>query len=293
MKLSATQQRNYRIARNVFDEWFEGRSGSREAWWLRLVAALHTESGCLVLAHDGVWGGGGKINAEQSRLLRTSLDLPHDAIGHNGGSVGALQQIPTPVARAADKPWSGWGTIADCMDLRTSIPKFLAELNVTTDPVYKTKKTADPVVADLLRVQQPLASEVSANYGAEVIAAAREIAAQFPRGAEKQAPAIELDWIDMATAPEVKEAFGSALAQRAGLGIVRDESSGWEYAVGQGTFRAVQPPTVAAGRKVGLVNNSDTVVVPQSVVLGLRDLAGDPKASGVAFLNGKGALEFK
>jgi hypothetical protein len=181
--LDDVQTRNYLTARRVFDDWFTANrpSPNRADWWVRLVAALDTESGCRIMAHDGVWGGGGRINARQSAILQQSMALPHDDVGHNGGSVGALQQIPTPVAEAADNPWGGWGTIADCMALETSIPKYLIHLRVTDDPYYKGKLTASPIVADLLRVQQPLESEVAQNYGAAVVARAVSIAAQFPQ----------------------------------------------------------------------------------------------------------------
>lgn len=281
MSLTAAQRRNYRTARGVFDTWFDGRSGDREAHWLRLVAALHTESGCLILAHDGVRQAGGPINAEQSRILRSSLNLPHDGVGHNGGSVGALQQIPTPVARAADKPWAGWGTVAECMALETSIPKFLAQLRVTGDPFYKGKRTAHPVVADLLRVQQPLASEVSANYGADVVAVAVAVAAQFPR---EVAPTRTDDWTIMATPAEVKSAFSDALAGRTGLGVVKDVATGWQYVVGVGFFRAApDDATLTLARKLGLVN-ADTIGASPETLVNLRGLVGDPKGSGIAHM---------
>jgi hypothetical protein len=123
-------------------------------------------------------------------LYRDKYHREPDGFGSNGGSVGALQQIPTEVSWIATKdgmddgaptPWAGWGTITDCMALETSIPKFLKQLRVTDDPVYKGKLTASPVVADLLRVQQPLSSEVAANYGQGVVEVAAAIAAMFPR----------------------------------------------------------------------------------------------------------------
>jgi hypothetical protein len=181
--LDDVQTRNYLTARRVFDDWFTTNkpSPNRADWWVRLVAALDTESQCRILAHDGVWGGGGQINARQSEILKDSLNYPHDGVGHNGGSVGALQQVPTLVAQAADNPWNGWGTIAGCMALESSIPKFLGQLRVTDDPFYRGKLTASPIVADLLRVQQPLESEVAQNYGAAIVARAVSIAAQFPQ----------------------------------------------------------------------------------------------------------------
>lgn len=181
---------NYRDARRIYDAWFDRRERDyvREDGWVRLVAALDTESKCKILAHTGTWGGGGRTNAEQRAILRTSADVYRRATGRepdgfcsNGGSVGALQQVPTSVARAADNPWGGWGTIVDCMVLETSIPKFLEQLRVTNDPVYEGKRTASPIVADLLRVQRPLASEVAQNYGTTIVARAMEIAQMFPQ----------------------------------------------------------------------------------------------------------------
>lgn len=194
--------RNFTTSRQVFDGWFDGPENAREAWWVRLVAALWTESGGKILAHTGTWGGGGWINDAQKAVLKTSAQYPHDGFGSNGGSVGALQQIPTPVARLAtdqftgqSRAWDGWGTIPDCMALETSIPKFLARLKVTNNTNYGSKPMADPIVADLLRVQQPLESEVASNYGGSVVAAAHEIAGMFPRVVSPTEP----DWIiDMA-----------------------------------------------------------------------------------------------
>jgi hypothetical protein len=205
--LNAVQVRNFSTSRRVFDAWYQGPDAAREAWWVRLVAALWTESGCRILAHDGVWQGGGQINTQQSVILAASLQYPHDDIGHNGGSVGALQQIPTPVAEAADKPWAGWGTIPDCMALETSIPKFLTQLRVTNNTFYGSKKMADPIVADLLRVQQPLESEVQANYGGAVVAAALEIAGMFPQTQGQ-------DWFLMATAQELADIVKAAVGDR-------------------------------------------------------------------------------
>src|SRR4029077_11030865 len=103
--MTSVQTGNFRTARVVFDAWFDGRAGDREAWWLRLVAALWTESGCRVLAHTGEWKSGGRINSRQKAVLSQSAQLYRekygrepDGYGSNGGSVGALQQIPTEVS---------------------------------------------------------------------------------------------------------------------------------------------------------------------------------------------------
>ena len=198
-----------------------------------------TESNFRILAHTGVWGGGGKINDEQKAILRTSADLYRaatgrepDGYGSNGGSVGPLQQIPTPVAQAADKPWAGWGTIVDCMVIGTSVPKFLAKLRVTDDSSYGDKPMASAIVADLLRVQQPLASEVAANYGGSVTATAVEIAAQFPRADQTEGK----DWLDMASKEEVREAFSDALRVAPLYKVVRRKATEHDYAYNDHTF---------------------------------------------------------
>lgn len=181
------------------DRWFDQaeRMGSREEFWVRLVAALLTESGGgRVLAHTGNWGSGGWINEAQKKVLAGSAALRKpeyagDGFGSNGGSVGDLQQIPTEVARLRTRrnpdgsevpwPWDGWGPMEKCLDPDFSQPKFLDALRITSDPVYKGKLTASPIVADLLRVQQPLAEEVAVNYGTDLVARAEAVAALFPR----------------------------------------------------------------------------------------------------------------
>ena len=226
--------RNFTTSRRVFDAWYQGADNMREAWWVRLVAALWTESGCKILAHTGTWGGGGWINDAQKAVLRTSAQYPHDGFGSNGGSVGALQQIPTAVARLAtdqftgkSKAWDGWGTIPDCMALETSIPKFLAQLTVTNNKFYGSKPMADlmpgaEIVADLLRVQRPLESEVNAGYGVSVVAAAQEIAGMFPRtSTEDEGWIIDMadqEKLDEFKAAIVKDVVAARMAYKPGGG---------------------------------------------------------------------------
>lgn len=213
MILDSVQRRNLSASRLIVDAWCDARPKlDREGIWVRLVAAELTESVFRILAHTGEWKSGGRINEAQKAILRTSAKLYRDATGRepdgygsNGGSVGILQQIPTPVARAADDPWDGWGSIVDCMVLATSVPKFLAQIRVTDDSTYGGKPMASAIVADLLRVQRPLTSEVAANYGGAVTANAVAVAQQFPRTQER-------DWLDMATKEEVQQAFTDALS---------------------------------------------------------------------------------
>ena len=193
--IDAVSARNYRDARVIYDRWFDAkdRGYGREAGWVRLVAALDTESKCKILAHGGGWDGGNRTNS--ARLYRDATGREPDGFGNNGASVGALQQIPTEAARLRTKggidggtpqPWDGWGGIVECMVLETSIPKFLNLLRVTTNKYYGAKPMANlvdgaEVVADLLRVQQPAENEVDANYGSSIVRRAFEIAGMFPQ----------------------------------------------------------------------------------------------------------------
>lgn len=194
-------ERNYREARVIYDRWYDQRRRGwpRDAGWVRLVAALDTESKAKILAHGGGWSGGNRTNqaqrillAQSTRLYREATGRDPDGVGNNGGSVGALQQIPTLVARLADKPWNGWGDLVECMVLATSVPKFLDQLRVTDNRYYGKVPIAGlmpgaEILADLLRVQQPAEDEVAANYGTEIVPRVQQIAAQFPQ-------ALQSDW---------------------------------------------------------------------------------------------------
>lgn len=120
-----------------------------------------------------------------SAILRHSLDMPHDTVGSNGRSVGILQQTPAEVGGA-------WGDMAGCLTPDVAASRFRARLVVTDDPVYEgwlltpigrdwvSVATVSPIVADVLRVQQPLASEArSSNYGPDVLNVALEIVNRF------------------------------------------------------------------------------------------------------------------
>lgn len=203
ISLDGVQVRNYMASRRIYDAWFDAkdRGYEREAGWVRLVGALDTESKCRILAHGGGWDGGNRTNssqravlAESARLYREATGRDPDGFGNNGASVGPLQQIPTDAARlrtkdgldgGAPQPWDGWGGIVECMVLETCLPKYLAQLRVTTNKFYGRKPMADlvdgaEIVADLLRVQQPAENEVAANYGADIVQRAQAIAALFP-----------------------------------------------------------------------------------------------------------------
>lgn len=123
---------------------------------------------------------------EWPAILRRSTSLPNDGVRNNGRSCGVLQQTPSEVGGA-------WGDMAGTMTPATAVARFLDRLRVTDDPIYRglllnpdgskefvEVRTPSPVVADVLRVQQPLAEEArSDNYGVRVLSEALEIAARF------------------------------------------------------------------------------------------------------------------
>jgi endonuclease/exonuclease/phosphatase family metal-dependent hydrolase len=81
-----------------------------------IVVALATasqESGFRVYANDG---NGGDLTADQNGIA-ASLDLPHDTVGSDHGSLGVFQQH-----------WPRWGTMAELMDPATSARKFYVAL---------------------------------------------------------------------------------------------------------------------------------------------------------------------
>lgn len=160
----------------------------------RLVLAVQTESGGLVYANDGkalhpdpAQRRSGWDRDDQGRplpasvldscyrALRPSLAFVHDAVGNNGGSTGILQQLSQDYvsARFPGKTW-GWGTLADTMDIGKACAMFLSRLVISSNRDY-LGRDFDPIVADVLRVQQPLISEVDANYGPDELAAAKHL----------------------------------------------------------------------------------------------------------------------
>ena len=175
--LDAAQEANFRAALAV-------APGPEER--ARLAFAIWSESKGRVYANDGRnTSSSPGVTPEIAAILRRSLGMPHDAVGSNGRSTGILQQLSSDVG-------GGWGDMAGTMDPATAARRFLAALRVTDDPVYDgwlvtptgrervSVATPSPVVADVLRVQQPLASEArSSNYGPGNLAAALEISARF------------------------------------------------------------------------------------------------------------------
>lgn len=128
--------------------------------------------------------------------------MQNDGVANNGRSTGILQQTSQDVG-------GGWGDMAGTMTPAVAAARFLARLGVTDDPVYEgwllqpdgSKRRvrvtlSSPVAADVLRVQQPLASEAeSDNYGPANVAIAVELAARFAPATP--APIISTSFIDV------------------------------------------------------------------------------------------------
>ena len=136
-KLSDTQIGNVRVGLAAAKEWAQSKNKSILAVQLRLIFAAWTESRFRNLCNNGnafapgaeltSWNEG--LSAEQCRViryqLRTSMTLPNDGEGDNGGSTGWLQQLSqTYVFERLRKNW-GYGTIADTMDVYRSSVMFL------------------------------------------------------------------------------------------------------------------------------------------------------------------------
>lgn len=73
------------------------------------LAVAHQESGFLNYANDGL---GGDLSVFQGGIAR-SLDLPHQAVGSDHGSLGIFQQ-----------QWPWWGSMEQLMDPRVAAQKF-------------------------------------------------------------------------------------------------------------------------------------------------------------------------
>lgn len=192
--LDAARQRNLQLVIDTCKEWCKARGIAPWAHMYRLVLAVQTESGGLIYANDGLafhpdpaqrrpgWDRDDQGNPLPTdvldacyRALRTSLGYVHDAVGNNGGSTGILQQLSQDYvgARFPGSKW-GWGTLADTMDIPKACGMFLSRLVISSNRDY-LGRDFDPIVADVLRVQQPLISEVDANYGPAELAAAKHL----------------------------------------------------------------------------------------------------------------------
>ena len=124
-----------------------------------IIAALITgyqESKFQVYANDGL----GDDLAPEQRGIERSLNLPHDAVGTDHGSLGVFQQ-----------QWPWWGTMPELMDPQTSAEKFYAAM-VKKVPNYRRLDPGD--VAQAVQVSAypdaydawiPLARQLLAHAG--------------------------------------------------------------------------------------------------------------------------------
>lgn len=179
VSLDDAQARNFTAALAVADTLEQAE---------RLAFGMWTESRGYVYANDGRnTSNSPGVTAAVAAILRRSLDLPHDLVGSNGRSTGPLQQLSSDVGGT-------WGDMAGTMDPATSAIRFLNALNVTDLSQYAgtlatptgsrrvVVQLSDPIAADVLRIQQPLADEAeSSNYGAAQVAIAKQIVAQYWR----------------------------------------------------------------------------------------------------------------
>ena len=85
--------------------------------WVIAIATALQESGLKVYAND---------NPEYPLVVKHSMALPHDAVGHDHDSVGLFQQRPKP-----PEGEGGWGTVKQLMDPATSAKKFYRALLAT------------------------------------------------------------------------------------------------------------------------------------------------------------------
>lgn len=141
-------------------------------------------------------------------------NLHYDKVGSNGRSTGPAQQLSEDVGGA-------WGPMAGTMRMSSSMVLFLSAVDwKNRDVVYKGKVMANWQTAMLLRVQQPLASEVATNYGAGQLASAQAIArdSRFDpakltstSGTTIATPTPQGDEFDMANLNDVTNAVGAAL----------------------------------------------------------------------------------
>lgn len=124
-----------------------------------IVVALATasqESGFKVYANDGK---GGDLAADQKGIA-ASLNLPHDAVGTDHGSLGVFQQ-----------QWPWWGSMSELMDPATSARKFYGALVQVpgweslpvTVAAQRVQRSAYP---DAYADDQPLAEQLLEVIGA-------------------------------------------------------------------------------------------------------------------------------
>lgn len=189
--LDDTQVRNYSVAFYTADLFAAARG--LDLWDVRDVMAtmLLTESNGYIYANDGQgfkepsegktsWNQTGTptSRAQMREILRRSIDpvwleknnLHYDRVGSNGRSTGPAQQL-------SEETGGAWGPMTGTMRVADAVTLFLSAVDWSDrDVEYKGKPMANWQTAMLLRVQQPLPSEVASNYGASQLATAQAIA---------------------------------------------------------------------------------------------------------------------
>jgi hypothetical protein len=184
--LDAAQTENLSTALVVARAWAVASGNDPQAVCERVAFCAWTEGRGYNWANDGRnTSNSPGVTPAIAAILRTSLNYPHDKTGSNGRSTGMYQQLSENVG-------GGWGDMTGTMDPAISTARFLSRLIVTDNPVFAatlitptgTRRVAitlsDPIAADTLRIQQPLADEAeSSNYNATQVAIAREIVAQL------------------------------------------------------------------------------------------------------------------
>lgn len=152
----------------------------------RLALALLTESsGGYIYANDG---SAFPPDSAVAGVLRRSLNLPHDKVGHDSRSTGPLQQMSLEANQAMVPPLSwGWGAMAETMVPARAAVMFVESLQVTATSTYRTPagvliECGDPIVADVLRTQRPaVGATLPYNYRAEQVVLAKQLARGGPR----------------------------------------------------------------------------------------------------------------
>lgn len=192
---------NFPIGIEAVKEWCSKAPGTPAPWGriYRLAAGVLTESyGGYNLDNEGAaypdtgvtpWAGTDMPLATRQAAraeLRKSTALPHDrhpVLGatKNGASVGWLQQIPLSMTQLLFKANWGYGSsaatsIQECMDVRTSTLMFCDRLQVTNRTTFTASDGTvitglDPIMADLLSLQNPRADEAKKpeQYGPNMV----------------------------------------------------------------------------------------------------------------------------
>lgn len=144
---------------------------------LRIALIVDAESDNRVLANSGT---AVSLSSAQRIALVASIDVlaqmgwPPEWVGKDGVSVGPTQASPSEATTLAAKPWPGWGTIRQCMEIDYIIPNTLRQL--------ASRATTDNVVADCWRVQRwsapdPDVDPVAFTAAAQTVNYARRIPA--------------------------------------------------------------------------------------------------------------------